>query len=63
MDLKTEGLWDELLDEFQPEIVIQDWWVIEHPPHTCTISTLVLLLLLEQSVNNVSLCIYGDNGK
>ncbi|XP_026229231.1 F-box only protein 50 [Anabas testudineus] len=26
VDLKTEGLWDELLDEFQPEIVIQDWY-------------------------------------
>lgn len=28
MDLKAEGLWEELLDEFQPEIVIQDWWVM-----------------------------------
>lgn len=28
MDLKAEGLWDELLDEFQPEIVIEDWWVM-----------------------------------
>ncbi|XP_034539771.1 F-box only protein 50-like [Notolabrus celidotus] len=26
VDLKAEGLWDELLDEFQPEIVIQDWY-------------------------------------
>ncbi|XP_074528824.1 F-box only protein 50-like [Halichoeres trimaculatus] len=26
VDLKEEGLWDELLDEFQPEIVIQDWY-------------------------------------
>ncbi|KAF3706766.1 F-box only protein 50 NCC receptor protein 1 [Channa argus] len=26
IDLKAEGLWDELLDEFQPEIVIQDWY-------------------------------------
>ncbi|KAM9781454.1 F-box only protein 50 [Syngnathus typhle] len=26
LDLKAEGLWDELLDEFQPEIVIQDWY-------------------------------------
>ena len=25
VDLKAEGLWDELLDDFQPEIVIQDW--------------------------------------
>lgn len=35
VDLKAEGLWDELLDEFQPEILIQDWWVNEHhhPPH------------------------------
>ncbi|KAM9384868.1 F-box only protein 50-like [Pholidichthys leucotaenia] len=24
VDLKAEGLWEELLDEFQPEIVIQD---------------------------------------
>ncbi|XP_034562992.1 F-box only protein 50-like [Notolabrus celidotus] len=34
VDLKAEGLWDELLDEFQPEIVIQDWYeeskVAEH---------------------------------
>ncbi|KAM4544614.1 F-box only protein 50 [Odontesthes bonariensis] len=26
VDLKAEGLWDELLDDFQPEIVIQDWY-------------------------------------
>ncbi|KAK5888159.1 hypothetical protein CesoFtcFv8_016687 [Champsocephalus esox] len=26
VDLKAEGLWDELLDEFQPEILIQDWY-------------------------------------
>lgn len=32
VDLKAEGLWEELLDDFQPEIVIQDWWVNEHPP-------------------------------
>lgn len=34
VDLKAEGLWEELLDGFQPEIVIQDWWVSEqpHPP-------------------------------
>lgn len=25
VDLKAEGLWEELLDDFQPEIVIQDW--------------------------------------
>lgn len=32
VDLKAEGLWDELLDDFQPEIAIQDWWVNEYPP-------------------------------
>ncbi|XP_067296228.1 F-box only protein 50 [Pseudorasbora parva] len=26
VDLKAEGLWDQLLDEFQPEIVIKDWY-------------------------------------
>ncbi|XP_008295595.1 F-box only protein 50 isoform X2 [Stegastes partitus] len=26
VDLKAEGLWDELLDAFQPEIVVQDWY-------------------------------------
>ncbi|KAF0038722.1 hypothetical protein F2P81_009206 [Scophthalmus maximus] len=26
VDLKAEGLWEEMLDEFQPEIVIQDWY-------------------------------------
>uniref|UniRef100_A0A3B3ZYS2 FBA domain-containing protein n=1 Tax=Periophthalmus magnuspinnatus TaxID=409849 RepID=A0A3B3ZYS2_9GOBI len=26
VDLKAEGLWEELLDQFQPEIVIQDWY-------------------------------------
>ncbi|CAJ1064651.1 F-box only protein 50-like [Xyrichtys novacula] len=26
VDLKAEGLWNELLDGFQPEIVIQDWY-------------------------------------
>ncbi|XP_029304103.1 F-box only protein 50 [Cottoperca gobio] len=26
VDLKAEGLWEELLDDFQPEIVIQDWY-------------------------------------
>ncbi|XP_018953309.1 F-box only protein 50-like [Cyprinus carpio] len=26
VDLKSEGLWDQLLDEFQPEIVIEDWY-------------------------------------
>lgn len=25
VDLKAEGLWEELLDAFQPEIEIQDW--------------------------------------
>lgn len=33
VDLKAEGLWEELLDDFQPEIVIQDWWVNEHGQH------------------------------
>lgn len=27
VDLKAEGVWDELLDGFQPDIVIKDWWV------------------------------------
>lgn len=31
VDLKAEGLWEELLDDFQPEIVIQDWCVNKHP--------------------------------
>ncbi|KAM9348262.1 F-box only protein 50 [Symphorus nematophorus] len=26
VDLKVEGLWDELLDDFQPQIAIQDWY-------------------------------------
>ncbi|XP_029956123.1 F-box only protein 50 [Salarias fasciatus] len=26
VDLKAEGLWDELLDEYQPEIAVQDWY-------------------------------------
>ncbi|XP_033834108.1 F-box only protein 50-like [Periophthalmus magnuspinnatus] len=26
VDLKAEGLWEELLDEYRPEIVIQDWY-------------------------------------
>uniref|UniRef100_A0A674P119 P1, F-box associated domain containing n=1 Tax=Takifugu rubripes TaxID=31033 RepID=A0A674P119_TAKRU len=26
VDLKAEGLWEELLDNFQPEIHIQDWY-------------------------------------
>ncbi|KAJ7984809.1 hypothetical protein DPEC_G00358620 [Dallia pectoralis] len=26
VDLKAEGLWDELLDGFQPDIVIKDWY-------------------------------------
>ncbi|KAJ3588708.1 hypothetical protein NHX12_009562 [Muraenolepis orangiensis] len=26
VDLKAEGLWDELLDKCQPDIVIQDWY-------------------------------------
>uniref|UniRef100_A0A8C6TFI5 P1, F-box associated domain containing n=1 Tax=Neogobius melanostomus TaxID=47308 RepID=A0A8C6TFI5_9GOBI len=26
VDLKAEGLWEVLLDEFQPEIVVQDWY-------------------------------------
>ncbi|XP_034034818.1 F-box only protein 50 [Thalassophryne amazonica] len=26
LDLKAEGLWEELLDDFQPEIFIQDWY-------------------------------------
>ena len=30
MDLKAEGLWDELLDKCQPDIAIQDWWVDIH---------------------------------
>ncbi|XP_076852312.1 LOW QUALITY PROTEIN: F-box only protein 50-like, partial [Brachyhypopomus gauderio] len=26
IDLKAEGLWDDLLDTFQPDIVIDDWY-------------------------------------
>ncbi|KAG7515595.1 hypothetical protein JOB18_012145 [Solea senegalensis] len=26
VDLKAEGLWEELLDDFQPKIVINDWY-------------------------------------
>ncbi|XP_029768318.1 F-box only protein 17-like, partial [Terrapene carolina triunguis] len=26
VDLLKEGLWDELLDTYQPEIYISDWW-------------------------------------
>ncbi|KAF7205221.1 F-box only protein 50 [Nothobranchius furzeri] len=26
VDLKAEGLWDQLLDECQPEIIVQDWY-------------------------------------
>ncbi|XP_061904303.1 F-box only protein 50 isoform X1 [Entelurus aequoreus] len=26
VDLKAEGLWEKLLDDFQPEIMIQDWY-------------------------------------
>ncbi|XP_020320749.1 F-box only protein 50 [Oncorhynchus kisutch] len=26
VDLKAEGVWDELLDSFQPDIVIKDWY-------------------------------------
>ncbi|XP_062844448.1 F-box only protein 50 [Trichomycterus rosablanca] len=26
VDLKAEGLWDELLDNFQPDIAIEDWY-------------------------------------
>ncbi|KAB5522732.1 hypothetical protein PHYPO_G00162840 [Pangasianodon hypophthalmus] len=26
VDLKAEGLWDELLDKFQPDIAIEDWY-------------------------------------
>ncbi|XP_068600614.1 F-box only protein 50 [Brachionichthys hirsutus] len=26
LDLKAEGLWEELMDEFQPEIFVQDWY-------------------------------------
>ncbi|XP_072302862.1 F-box only protein 50-like [Eucyclogobius newberryi] len=26
VDLKAEGLWDQVIDEFQPEIMIQDWY-------------------------------------
>ncbi|XP_023668727.1 F-box only protein 50 [Paramormyrops kingsleyae] len=26
VDLKAEGFWDELLDDFQPDIAIEDWY-------------------------------------
>ncbi|XP_066517080.1 F-box only protein 50 [Hoplias malabaricus] len=26
VDLKAEGLWDEFLDQFQPDIAIEDWY-------------------------------------
>ncbi|KAA8586359.1 hypothetical protein FQN60_000195 [Etheostoma spectabile] len=26
VDLKAEGLWEELLDDFQPQIAIEDWY-------------------------------------
>ncbi|KAG7484003.1 hypothetical protein MATL_G00044180 [Megalops atlanticus] len=26
VDLKEEGMWDELLDQYQPDIAIQDWY-------------------------------------
>lgn len=28
VDLKAEGLWDELLDTFQPDIAVEDWYII-----------------------------------
>ncbi|XP_056140958.1 F-box only protein 50 [Lampris incognitus] len=26
VDLKAQGLWEELLDDFQPDILVQDWY-------------------------------------
>lgn len=42
MDLKAEGLWDELLDDFQPEIFIQDWWV--NVPFMCPCVECVIMV-------------------
>lgn len=44
VDLKAEGLWDELLDEFQPEIAIQDWWVNKHKYKQQNVNKLVIVV-------------------
>ncbi|GAA6218509.1 F-box only protein 50 [Lates japonicus] len=48
VDLKAEGLWEELLDEFQPEIVIQDWYE-ESQLHTSIYQLHVKLLGADKS--------------
>lgn len=48
VDLKAEGLWDELLDEFQPEIAIQDWYE-ESQLHTYIYQLHVKLLGADKS--------------
>ncbi|CAF94966.1 unnamed protein product, partial [Tetraodon nigroviridis] len=48
VDLKAEGLWEELLDDFQPEIHIQDWYE-ESQLHTSIYQLQVKLLGADKS--------------
>ncbi|XP_060113779.1 F-box only protein 17-like [Heteronotia binoei] len=48
IDLVKEGLWEDLLDAFQPDIFISDWWGT-HEKCSCTYNLYVLLLAADRS--------------
>uniref|UniRef100_A0ACB8FTB6 Uncharacterized protein n=1 Tax=Sphaerodactylus townsendi TaxID=933632 RepID=A0ACB8FTB6_9SAUR len=47
IDLVTEGLWEDLLDTFQPDIFISDWWGT-HEKCGCTYNIYVVLLAADK---------------
>ncbi|XP_060114211.1 F-box only protein 17-like [Heteronotia binoei] len=48
VDLVKEGLWEDLLDTFQPDIFISDWWGT-HEKCSCTYNLYVLLLAADRN--------------
>nr|XP_056702285.1 F-box only protein 17-like [Euleptes europaea] len=48
IDLVKEGLWEDLLDSFQPDIFISDWWGT-HEKCGCTYNIYVLLLAADKN--------------
>ncbi|XP_015280653.1 PREDICTED: F-box only protein 17-like [Gekko japonicus] len=48
VDLVKEGLWEDVLDTFQPDILISDWWGT-HEKCGCTYNLYVLLLAADKN--------------
>ncbi|XP_054834344.1 F-box only protein 27-like [Eublepharis macularius] len=48
IDLVEEGLWEDLLDTFQPEIFVSDWWGT-YEKCGCTYNIYILLLAADKN--------------